>query len=236
MTQHSKSRSNVATMFNQIAPKYDLLNHLLSWGIDKRWRKKTIDKLIDSGALSILDVATGTGDLAIAAAKRNSKFKITGVDISAGMLEAGRVKVVNEGLASNIVLLEADSLNLPFDDHQFEATMVAFGVRNFEQTVKGLSEMFRVTAPGGIILVLEFSKPDRWFMPLYGIYSKVIMPLIGRIVSKHSTAYTYLPETALAFAQGGEFCDLLVKAGYSKPTFTRFTFGIATLYTAVKEQ
>lgn len=235
MTQHSKAKSNVATMFNQIAPKYDLLNHLLSWGIDKRWRKKTIDKLIASGALSILDVATGTGDLAIAAARRNPNLKITGVDISAGMLEAGRVKVVNEELASSIDLMEADSLNLPFEDHYFDAAMVAFGVRNFEQTVKGLSEMFRVTTSGGIILVLEFSKPDRWFMPFYSIYSKVIMPLIGRLVSNHSTAYTYLPETALAFAQGKEFCDLLVSAGYSNPTFTRLTFGIATLYTAVKE-
>lgn len=234
MSHHSKARSNVASMFNQIAPKYDLLNHLLSWGIDKRWRKRTIDKLIDSGAKHILDVATGTGDLAIAAAKRNNRFEIIGVDISAGMLEAGRVKVVHEGLDTRIKLLEGDSLCLPFNDQHFDATMVAFGVRNFEDTIKGLSEMCRVTSTGGIILVLEFSKPDKWFMPLYSFYSKWIMPLIGRLVSKHSTAYTYLPETALAFAQGKDFCDLLVKAGYSDPQYKRFTFGIATLYSAVK--
>ncbi len=233
--QHEGSKKEqVAEMFDNISQRYDLLNHLLSLSIDKGWRKKVVRMASEGKPKTILDVATGTADLAIALEK-SAPDKITGIDISAGMLEVGREKVAKKGLSKIITLEQADSENLPFADNTFDAITVAFGVRNFENLKKGLSEMQRVLKPGGRLLVLEFSQPQKFpFKQLYNFYFKNILPTIGKLVSKDSRAYTYLPESVQAFPYGEKFMSIMAECGYQKGRRIPVTFGIATIYEGLK--
>lgn len=228
-------KEQVEKMFNSISDRYDFLNHFLSLGIDKSWRTKSIESLRRHNPKTILDVATGTADFAIEALKLNPE-KIIGVDISNGMLEVGRKKIKSLGVDNKISLQLADSENLPFPDNSFDAVIVSFGVRNFENLDKGLKEIFRVMAQGGTFVVLEFSKPANFPMKqLFGFYSKFILPVVGKFVSGDKSAYTYLPESVQAFPDGVEFLDHLVKAGFCEPVCKPLTFGISSLYTAKKQ-
>lgn len=221
-------------MFNSISGRYDFLNHFLSLGIDRLWRRKAIQFLRPFKPQAILDVATGTGDFAIEALKLNPA-KVIGVDISEGMLEVGRKKIKSMRLEDKITLLSGDSENLPFPDNSFDAVIVAFGVRNFENLDKGLSEIFRVIKPSGNLVVLEFSKPGSFPMKqLYTFYFNFILPVIGRMVSRDKTAYTYLPESVKVFPDGQLFLDHLTKAGFNSSTCEPLTFGISSLYTSRK--
>jgi demethylmenaquinone methyltransferase / 2-methoxy-6-polyprenyl-1,4-benzoquinol methylase len=227
-------KEEVALMFDNIAPRYDLLNHLLSLGIDKGWRKKAISMLDTIKPKTILDVATGTGDFAISALTLNPQ-KITGIDISEGMLESGREKIVRKGLSEKIELIYGDSENLPFADNSFDASTVAFGVRNFENLDKGLKEIHRVLKKGGCLVVLEFSKPRYFPMKqIYFFYFRFILPLVGRIISGDRSAYSYLPESVSRFPDGKAFINHLKEAGFSQLTEKRLTFGIATIYSGYK--
>lgn len=227
-------KEQVAEMFDNISARYDLLNHLLSLSIDKGWRKKVVKLVSAKKPKLLLDVATGTADLAIALEKTHPE-KITGIDISAGMLEVGRKKVAAKGLSQMISLEQADSENLPFADQTFDAITVAFGVRNFENLEKGLSEMYRVLKPGGHLLVLEFSQPQGFPMKqLYSFYFKNILPTIGKLVSKDARAYTYLPESVQAFPHGKEFMAIMEKCGYKQGVRIPLTFGIASIYEGLK--
>jgi len=228
-------RDQVAEMFNNIAGNYDFLNHFLSLGIDKIWRKKAIATIASAAPQHILDVATGTGDLAIAAADKMPAVHVTGVDIAVQMLEEGKKKIHTRGLDSRIVMDKADSESLPFTNGKFDAVMCAYGVRNFEHLEAGLKEMQRVLRPGGRLAILEFSRPRSFpFRQLYGFYFRYMLPLIGRLVSKHSRAYTYLPESVQAFPDGEQFCALLRRCGFKDPVAKPLTFGVTTLYVAGK--
>lgn len=228
-------KEQVAGMFDGIAARYDLLNHLLSLGIDKGWRKKAIREVAVISPKNILDVATGTGDLAIAAVKALPDAHITGLDISVGMLDVGRKKVAALSLSNRIAMQDGDSEALPFADDSFDAVMCAYGVRNFDHLEAGLREMQRVLRPGGRLAVLEFSKPKAFPMKqLYHFYFKAMLPLIGRMVSKHSKAYTYLPASVAAFPEGADFLDILGRCGFTGAKARPLTFGITTLYTAGK--
>ena len=225
----------VEAMFNDIAPRYDFLNHFLSLGIDIRWRKKVRRLIAPIQPKQILDVATGTGDLAIELTRLNPQ-KIIGIDIAANMLEIGKEKVAAKKLSGIIELLLGDSEDLPFENNSFDAVTVAFGVRNFEHLQKGLGEMYRVMRPGGMVAILEFSKPKAFpFRQIYNFYFKYILPGLGRMVSKNEEAYTYLPESVSAFPEDQAFINELEKAGYSETKQKRLTMGIATLYTATKK-
>lgn len=227
-------KAQVARMFDSISGKYDLLNHTLSLGIDKLWRKKAIQQLKEIKPRHVLDVATGTGDFAIAALAAHPE-KVVGVDISEGMLDVGREKLRKQKLDSRIELRSGDSENLPFQDNSFDAVMAAFGVRNFENLLAGLTEMQRVLRPGGKLIILEFSKPRIFpFKQIYHAYFHFVLPKIGRWVSRDKAAYTYLPESVNAFPDGQAFTDILVKAGFHRPEARPLTFGICTLYTAGK--
>ena len=222
-------------MFDNIAPWYDFLNHFLSLGIDISWRKKTIRALKDLHPKKILDVATGTGDLAIEAVKQLQPEKVVGIDISNEMLEVGRQKLLKRHLSPTIELHNGDSENIVFSDNTFDAVTVAFGVRNFEHLEKGLAEMYRVLRPGGRAAILEFSKPTLFpFKQLYNFYFKNFLPVIGRITSKDPKAYTYLYESVQAFPDGQKLIGLLHKIGFRSATFKPFTLGICTLYVATK--
>lgn len=226
-------REQVEQMFDAISPKYDLLNRLFSLGIDQGWRRKVIRMVGEEPVGSLLDVATGTADLAIMAASKARH--VMGIDISEGMLKHGRTKVDQRGLTQRITLQQADSTELPFADATFDAITVAFGVRNFEDLSKGLREMIRVLKPGGRIFILEFSKPQRAPMKqLFRFYFHTIMPFVGRIVSKDNSAYTYLPQSVDAFPEGARFLQLLNEAGAQGPTAIPLTGGIATIYAARK--
>jgi demethylmenaquinone methyltransferase/2-methoxy-6-polyprenyl-1,4-benzoquinol methylase len=232
--EKSAKKEQVAKMFDNISRNYDFLNHFLSLGIDKGWRRKAISLLKPVAPREMLDVATGTGDFALAALKLNPD-RITGVDISEGMLEIGRKKISKQGLSDRIVLLTGDSENLPFPENKFDAVTVAFGVRNFENLEKGLSEILRVMKPGATLVILEFSKPSRFpFKQLYHFYFKFILPLIGRVVSKDKSAYTYLPESVQAFPDGSRFESILRELGFKNTTCTSLTFGISSIYTGQK--
>ncbi len=226
----------VEEMFDNISHRYDLLNHLLSVNIDKIWRRKAIKKLGAHKPLHILDIATGTGDFAIAATKLEDVI-VTGIDISEGMLEVGRRKITKRGLSSRIVLQKADSENLPFGDNSFDAAIVGFGVRNFEALEKGLSEIFRVLKDGGVFVVLEFSKPRKApFKQVYSFYFTNVLPALGRLISKDSRAYTYLPESVKEFPDGDDFTAVLDKVGFQNSRAFPQTFGIASIYKAVKPE
>jgi demethylmenaquinone methyltransferase/2-methoxy-6-polyprenyl-1,4-benzoquinol methylase len=225
----------VASMFDSIAFRYDFLNHFLSFGTDRRWRKRAINiisgKYIDP---RILDVATGTGDLAISAMKLEP-VHITGIDISDKMLEIGREKIRERGLSDKIDLQHGDSEMIPFSDNTFDVDIVAFGVRNFSDPLKGLCEMQRVLRPGGMIMVLEFSKPSGFpFKQVYNFYFYSMLPFIGRIFSRNRNAYRYLPESVMQFPDNEMFIELLMKAGFSGINQERLTGGIACIYTGTK--
>ncbi len=235
-SQSDKSKKEqVARMFNNIAGNYDFLNHFLSLNIDKIWRKKVIRIITAQQPNRILDVATGTGDLAIAALRANPE-RVDGIDISDGMLEVGKQKLMQQGLDNKIVLQNGDAEAIPFDDATFDAVTVAFGVRNFEDLDAGLKEMNRVLIPGGICVVLEFTMPRNFpFKQLYGFYFKNMLPFIGRLVSKDSSAYTYLPESVKAFPQNEQFLMRLEQAGFSDTSFKTLSMGIAAIYIAYKK-
>ncbi|HYD22160.1 MAG TPA: bifunctional demethylmenaquinone methyltransferase/2-methoxy-6-polyprenyl-1,4-benzoquinol methylase UbiE [Flavipsychrobacter sp.] len=227
-------KEQVAEMFNHIAGKYDFLNHFLSLGIDKGWRKKAIREIATVGPKQILDVATGTGDLAIAAMATRPK-RIIGIDIADQMLEVGRKKIAAKGLSGIISLQNGDSAALPFADNAFDAVTCAYGVRNFENLEAGLKEMCRVMRPGGKLAVLEFSHPGKFpVKQLFKFYSRYILPTLGNMISKHSRAYTYLPESVDAFPEGERLVNILTMCGFKDAKARPLTFGITTLYTASK--
>lgn len=226
-------REQVELMFDRISPKYDLLNRLCSLGTDQGWRRKVVRGLRKEPVERLLDVATGTADLAIMASK--AAKHVTGADISAGMLACGRTKVEKAGLGAQIELVQADAAKLPFADGSFDAVTVAFGVRNFEDLHQGVAGMARVLRPDGRLFVLEFSTPQRTpFRQLFRFYFHRVMPLIGRLVSKDNAAYSYLPESVDAFPQGKAFKDILQTCGLREVGSRQLTFGVATLYTARK--
>jgi demethylmenaquinone methyltransferase/2-methoxy-6-polyprenyl-1,4-benzoquinol methylase len=223
----------VEKMFDEIAGQYDLLNHTLSFGIDKYWRKKGILSLQDIHPQKILDVATGTGDLSIQAYKLLQPEKITGIDISEGMMQIGKEKVARAGLSTKIEFEWQDCMALTFPDHSFDAAMVAFGVRNFEDLDKGLQEIFRILRPGGKLIILELSSPEYFPMKQgYRFYSKAVIPTIGRVISKNRVAYDYLPKSIAAFPQNAKMKAILEKNGFRNVQYKKLTFGICTLYSA----
>lgn len=232
--EQNQKKEEVASMFNNIAGNYDFLNHFLSMGIDKLWRKKVVKIVKKVKPTEILDVATGTGDLAIALLKAEPK-KIIGIDISEGMLEKGKEKIKDLKVDQTIHLEYGDSENIHFEDNRFDAITVAFGVRNYQNLDKGLSEMYRVLKPNAPLVVLEFSKPSNWFFKqIYFFYFCNVLPFIGRMISKDSRAYTYLPESVRAFPDGSVFANKLKEAGFKTVKCTSLTFGISTIYEAVK--
>lgn len=226
------SREYVGSLFDRIAPRYDLLNHLLSAGIDRRWRRRAVEHLGAVHPATILDLATGTGDLAIEA-MRLGPSRIVGIDIAPQMLERAREKLTARGLTLPVSLALGAAEALPFPDDCFDGVMVAFGVRNFEDLDGGLSEIFRVLRPGGRLVVLEFSHPRRFRAP-YFFYFTRILPLIGRLVSRHTEAYTYLPDTVLRFPEGEAFLEVLASRGFVQRRQERLTAGVATVYAASK--
>ena len=225
----------VESMFDSIAWRYDFLNHFLSFNFDRYWRRRAV-KIISKSCKSpvIIDVATGTGDLAIAAMKLKPS-RISGIDISRTMLEIGKEKIERKGFTGKIDLIQGDSEKIPFDDNIFDVAMVAFGVRNFSDPLKGLSEMKRVIRDGGMIMVLEFSKPSGFlFKPLYNFYFRNILPFFGKLFSKDNTAYSYLPDSVMKFPENDEFLKLLLQAGYSDTHQRKLTGGVASIYTGIK--
>ena len=231
------SDSPIAAMFDRISPKYDALNHLLSLNIDKVWRRKTAKVVAKHHPTDILDLATGTADLAIALAKRNPQAKIIGMDISEKMLEIGMEKVRKKGLENQIELRLGDAAALPFEDNSFDAVTVAFGVRNFENMKQGLSEIHRVLKPSGMAFILEFSMPEKFpIKQLYRLYFSHILPKIGKWVSKDASAYSYLPESVERFPKPLEFLRLLSSSGLTEGTMRHFGHGIATLYSVIKSK
>jgi demethylmenaquinone methyltransferase / 2-methoxy-6-polyprenyl-1,4-benzoquinol methylase len=227
-------REAVGAMFDGIAPGYDFLNHFLSFGIDRIWRRKAVRTISKTYShAEILDVATGTGDLAIAAVKIEP-LHITGIDISEKMLAAGREKILRKGLSEKITLLRGKSEKILFPDDRFDVVMSSFGVRNFADPLAGLTEMGRVLRSGGLIVVLEFSKPAGFpFRQIYKFYFLNILPFIGRIFSKNKVAYRYLPETVMKFPENEEFLELLKNAGFTEVKQERLTFGVASIYTGI---
>jgi demethylmenaquinone methyltransferase/2-methoxy-6-polyprenyl-1,4-benzoquinol methylase len=230
----SGKKQQVARMFDNISRRYDFLNHFLSLGIDILWRRKAIRLLKDIQPKTILDVATGTGDFSIEALVLKPE-KVIGIDISEGMLEVGRQKLKARNLDKIIELKLGDSENLPFADNYFDAVIVAFGVRNFENMKGGLAEMLRVLKPGGKAVILEFSRPSKFPMKqLYHVYFKAILPTIGRWISRDQAAYRYLPESVQAFPDGQDFVKILSALGYKNPQCNPLTFGISSLYWGIK--
>ncbi len=228
-------RAAVESMFDSIAWRYDFLNHFLSFGIDRLWRRRAVGIIAKSYKNpEILDVATGTGDLAIAAMRINPSA-VTGIDISKKMLEIGKEKIRRKGLSGKIKLTAGDSEHIPFDDNVFDVAMVAFGVRNFSDPLKGLSEMRRVIRNGGMIVVLEFSKPSSFpFRPVYNFYFRNILPFFGRLFSKDKAAYSYLPDSVMKFPDNEAFLKLLAETGFSGTRQLKLTGGVASIYTGVK--
>ncbi len=223
-------KDQVASMFNNISKNYDLLNHLLSMGIDILWRKKAVKLLKKEQPKQILDIATGTGDFALEALSLRPE-KITGVDISEGMLEVGRKKMKERGVDKIIELNVGDSENLQFPDNTFDAVIVSFGVRNFENLEKGLAEMFRVLKPSGSVVIIEFSKPKAFpFKQIFNFYFTSILPQIGKVISKDNSAYTYLPESVQEFPDGDRFIGILQQIGFKQTRCIPLTFGISSIY------
>lgn len=228
-------KKQVQRMFDNIAHKYDFLNHFFSMGIDVLWRKKCIRILRKENPSTIIDMATGTGDFALEAIRMGLDAHVTGVDLSQGMLDVGIEKIKSRGYQDKISMQQGDSENLPFDDNSFDAYTVGFGVRNFENLNKGLSEMHRVLNPGGITVILEFSKPKSFpIKQLFGFYFKYIMPTIGNLLSKDSSAYTYLPESVMAFPEGEDFLNEMGKVGFKNLRQKKLTGGIASIYIGYK--
>lgn len=225
-------KEQVQKMFDNIAHKYDFLNRFLSLGIDVCWRKKAIKMLAKHEPKKILDVATGTADFALATLPLQPE-EVIGVDISEGMLDVGRKKITDQGII-NVQLEYGDSEQLKFEDNQFDAVIVAFGVRNFENLDQGLAEINRVLKPGGVAMILEFSKPTGLFGVIFSIYNKTLLPLWGKLFSGDSAAYTYLPESVAAFPEGDEFKQIMRSLSYRKVNDRRLTFGVCSIYTGIK--
>lgn len=233
-TSNQSKKQEVASMFDNISRRYDFLNHLLSLGIDKIWRRKAVNILVDSKPDRILDLATGTGDFAIACLKLKPN-QIIGMDISEGMLSVGRTKMKKLKLDHIIKMQHGDSENMPFEDDYFDAVTIAFGVRNFENLNKGLGEMLRVVKKGGKIIILEFSKPKKFpIKQLFSFYSRNIIPVLGKSISKDKSAYSYLPESVEAFPEGDNFVKILRNLGYQNVVAKPVSGGIATIYSGVK--
>jgi len=227
-------KEQVAQMFDTISGNYDGLNRVISFGIDIKWRKKVLQLVAEKNPKTVLDIATGTGDLAILMTETSAE-KIIGLDISAGMLEVGRNKIKEKKLSDKIEMILADSENMPFEDHTFDAITVAFGVRNFETLEKGLAEILRVLKPNGIFVILETSVPDKTpYKQGYTFYSKNILPLIGKLFSKDNSAYQYLSESASVFPYGEDLNNILRKIGFIEVKAMPQTFGVATIYSASK--
>lgn len=233
--EQENKKAQVEKMFDNISGKYDFLNHLLSMGVDIRWRKNLISMLAEKHPSSILDMATGTADLAIMTAKYIKDVKITGLDLSSGMLEIGKQKLKLKNLENRINLVHGDSENMPFKDDSFDAITAAFGVRNYENLLAGLKEAFRVLKPGSSIFILEFSKPkNSFFRFFYNLYFKFVLPLIGRLTSKDPKAYKYLFESVQAFPAYDEFTEIMNKAGFKSNNYKIQSFGICSIYYGIK--
>lgn len=227
--------TQVERMFDEIAHSYDFLNHTLSWGIDTYWRRAAINSLRPHAPREILDVATGTGDFAIQAARELQPEHLLGIDISEGMLSVGREKVERAGLNAVISLKKDDCMRLSLPSDSFDAVLVAYGIRNFEDLDRGLREMLRVMKPGGHMVIIELTAPRKFPMKqFFWLYSHVLMPVMGRLISHDGRAYSYLPATMEAFPQGEQMQGILQRAGFRDVRFRRFTFGLSTLYTATK--
>lgn len=225
----------VERMFDSIAPSYDLMNRAMTMGIDHLWRAKAVRMVASGQPREILDVATGTGDLAIRLARAAREARVKGIDLSEGMLEIGRRKVADAGLADRVSFEKADCLALPYPDASFDAVTVAYGVRNFEHLDRGYAEMARVLRPGGTLCVIELSTPrGRLTRPLYDLYTLKVIPTLGRLVTSDKSAYTYLPASIAAMPQGEDMLRLMTGAGLAEPRLRRMTFGVCTIYTAVK--
>lgn len=228
-------QEQIRRMFDKIAPSYDRLNHALSLGIDRRWRRTAVDALGKHKPQQILDIATGTGDFALLLAKRLKPQHIVGADISEGMMAVGREKVKEEGLQNVISFQHEDCMQLSFPDGSFDAVTSSYGVRNFQNLDKGLQEMQRVLRPGGHLLIVELTPPPRFPMKqLFWLYAHVVMPLLGHLISHDDSAYTYLPASMEAFPQPEQMEGILRKAGFTEVQWRRFTFGISTMYLATK--
>lgn len=230
----ASKKEEVAEMFDNISKRYDFLNHFLSLGIDKLWRRKAVRQLKDLRPKRILDLATGTGDFAIAALKLNPD-EVVGVDISQGMLDMGIQKMKKRGHDKIVKMQLADSEKLPFEDASFDALTVGFGVRNYENLEKGLSDMLRILRPGGKAVILEFSKPKKFpIKQVFGFYSKRVIPFLGKLISKDKRAYAYLPESVEAFPEGTDFETIMTKLGYEEVNSILLSGGIATIYMGLK--
>lgn len=226
----------VRDMFDNIAPAYDFMNRAMTLGIDRSWRAKAIAMVKARNPREILDVATGTADLAIEMWRKMPRVKITGVDLSEGMIERGRAKVESLGASDHITLLSADCLSLPFADGSFDAVTVAFGVRNFENLAAGYREMARVLRSGGMLTVVELSRPvNPIIKPFYNLYTRGVIPMLGRIISSDSSAYRYLGESIAAVPQGEAMTRLMKESGFGETRFRPLTFGVCSIYTALKE-
>lgn len=232
---YGEKKEQVEAMFDNIAPTYDKLNHRLSWDIDKYWRRTAINAMRLKAPKKILDVATGTGDFAILAAERLHPDCIVGIDISEGMMQVGREKTIKCGLQDIVSFKKDDCSKMSLKTESFDAVMAAFGIRNFQNLEDGLAEMYRVLKPNGILCILELTTPAAFPMKqLFKIYSHTILPLYGRLISKDTSAYSYLTKTIEAFPQGEIMVDVFRKVGFSQASFRRLTFGICTLYIAYK--
>lgn len=233
--KESKS-GQVRQMFDTIAPAYDFMNRAMTFGIDKWWRRRAVKMVGEYRPMTVLDVATGTGDLALQLFDTLHPQHITGIDLSAGMLEIGRKKIAARELSNQITLEEGDCLKMRFPDGKFNAVTVAYGVRNFEHLQQGYSEMYRVLARGGVLCVIELSVPvNPVVRAFYNLYTGTIIPLAGRMISKDRRAYSYLPESIAAVAQGEEMLDIMRKAGFVNCRFKRMTFGTCTIYIGEKK-
>ena len=232
--EESSKKEEVAEMFNNISKRYDFLNHFFSMGIDKLWRRRAIKMLGECSPKKIIDIATGTGDFAIAALKLNPE-EVIGVDISQGMLDVGIAKMKKKGVDDVIKMKLGDSEDLPFEDHYFDGLTVGFGVRNYQNLEKGLGEMLRVIKPEGKAIILEFSKPKKFPVKhFFNFYSKYIIPFLGKKISKDGRAYEYLPESVAAFPEGNEFVEIMKSVGYKNVRARRVSGGIATIYSGSK--
>ncbi len=233
---HDRAKTEqVREMFDSIAPAYDFMNRAMTLGIDRLWRRRAVACIKAENPIDILDVATGTGDVAIALARAINGCRVTGVDLSEGMVTLGRDKVKKAGLCERVSLGVADCLALPMADNSFDCVTVAYGVRNFERLAEGYAEMLRVLRPGGLLAVLELSTPrGAVAKPLYRLYTRCLIPAVGRLVSGDSRAYTYLPESIAAVAQGDAMLGIMRSVGFTDAVFKAYTFGACTLYTARK--